>query len=425
MIASDFYAAWRFKSALPLLGLFALIGCASGYIASPAPNPILAGANIISAPAEDKSDPFQILYVTNLRPAEDGSGYVEGRSNSMAMGAAKIILSNFSSAEYLNYMLGRPARNDAPAYTLTQTEEKVRFPATPLPFSISGGSVVYDPVPLASYARASASLKSTLSRSLEQAETDHVILYIPGFNNSFETSAFNLLELWTASDRTGVPIVFSWPTELSSPLNYFADTQDGAFAVFHLKETIRLIAATDAVSSVSVVAHSHGASIATTALRELLIEERGAGRSLADTYDIETLILAAPDIDLGVMEQRLVTEAFGAGFGQINVYINPDDDALGIAQLVFRNQRFGSSLVSDFSPETRAALSGLNTVHFIAVEDAKGAARHNYFRLHPGVLADIGMTLRTGAKPTDEARPLNQEDSNFWTLDSTYQPRLK
>jgi esterase/lipase superfamily enzyme len=324
----------------------------------------------------------------------------------------------------LNYMLGLPSGRATPEYRITDIEEKVRFPATPLPFAITGGSVVYDPVPLASYGRASASLKSALSRSLEEKQTGHVVLYIPGFNNSFETSAFNLLELWTASDRTGVPVLFSWPTELSSPLNYFADTQDGAFAVFHLKETIRLIAATESVSSVSVISHSHGASIATTALRELLIEERGAGRSLADTYDIDTLILAAPDIDLGVMEQRLVTEAFGAGFGQINVYINPDDDALGIAQLVFRNQRFGASLLTDFSPETRAALSGLSSVHFIAVEDAKGAARHNYFRLHPGVLADIGITLRTGAKPSDSARPLTQQNSNFWTLDSSYQPRL-
>jgi esterase/lipase superfamily enzyme len=424
-MASFNHKARRACTLLSLVWLFTVAGCASGYIASPAPNPVLANAALVSAPTDNEAGPFQILYVTNLKPAEDGSGYVEGRSNSMAMGSAHISPSNQSSSDYLNYMLGHPMADGPPEYILTDTDEKVRFPATPLPFAISGGSVVYDPVPLASYSRASASLKSTLARSLEHAGTDHVILYIPGFNNSFETSAFNLLELWTASDRTGVPMVFSWPTELSSPLNYFADTQDGAFAVFHLKETIRLIAATDAVASVSVVAHSHGASIATTALRELLIEERGAGRSLADTYDIDTLILAAPDIDLGVMEQRLVTEAFGAGFGQINVYINPDDDALGIAQLVFRNQRFGASLLSDFSPETRAALSGLSSVHFIAVEDAKGPARHNYFRLHPGVLADIGITLRTGAKPTDEARPLKQQDENFWTLDSSYQPRLK
>jgi len=415
----------RSRTLLAAFAILTLGACTSGYVVSPSPNPVLAEARLTSGePAADDLTSFELLYVTNLRPAEDGSGYTEGRSNSMAMGAVEISLSNLSAPDYLNYMLGLPTGRATPEYRITDIEEKVRFPATPLPFAITGGSVVYDPVPLASYGRASSSLKSALSRSLEEEQTGHVVLYIPGFNNSFETSAFNLLELWTASDRTGVPVLFSWPTELSSPLNYFADTQDGAFAVFHLKETIRLIAATESVSSVSVIAHSHGASIATTALRELLIEERGAGRSLAETYDIDTLILAAPDIDLGVMEQRLVTEAFGAGFGQINVYINPDDDALGIAQLVFRNQRFGASLLTDFSPETRAALSGLSSVHFIAVEDAKGAARHNYFRLHPGVLADIGITLRTGAKPSDSARPLTQQNSNFWTLDSSYRPRL-
>ena len=76
-MASFTYAGRRAFAWLSFLLLLALVGCASGYIASPAPNPVLAGATLVSAPADDGAGPFQILYVTNLKPAEDGSGLLD------------------------------------------------------------------------------------------------------------------------------------------------------------------------------------------------------------------------------------------------------------------------------------------------------------------------------------------------------------
>jgi len=146
---------------------------------------------------------------------------------------------------------------------------------------------------------------------------------------------------------------------------------------------------------------------------------------MRDTYRIDTLIMAAPDIDLGVMEQRLVTEAFGIGFGQIDVYLNPGDNALGLAGWIFGSPRFGAARPDQLSPESRAVFQGVRSVHFIMVQDANQFDRHNYFRRHPGVLSDIAITIRTGARPEDPERPLKHLDLNFWEIDKFYQPSLQ
>lgn len=326
--------------------------------------------------------------------------------------------------DYSAYMQGLTRGERRPPHALGELNEIVRFPATP-PFALVDGVISHDREAIRVYQEAASQFRRRLESELTARSTGKVVLYVHGFNNDFDDATFNLLQLWAASGWTGVPLMFSWPTEQSGPLSYFEDTQDVAFSVFHLKETLRLIASTPGVGRVTLIAHSHGASIATTALRELLIEARSADLSMCDTYRIETLILAAPDIELGVMEQRLVAEMFGVGFGQINVYMNPNDSALSVASLVCGNRRFGETTIDDLSPASRAVFRVVKTVHFIMVEDARGNERHNYFRLHPGVLADIAMTIRTDARPGDRECPLDHLEMNFWSLDRDYRPEMR
>jgi esterase/lipase superfamily enzyme len=406
-----------------VLSIAIISACASTYPVAEPPNlrGNFAKAIPISAAAPGMAE-TDLIYVTDRGSGPDTDLYGSGRSNSMAFGHVEVGVTNMTTASFFSYMSGRPEGAAKPAYAIARISEAGRFPATPLPFALKNGVVTRDRPATLEYQAAAEQFKSELTERLKSQGTGKVILYIHGFKNSFAHSAYNLLELWAAADRDGVPVLFSWPTGEESLFGYLGDTQNGAFSVYHLKELLRLIASTDAVDEVVVIAHSHGASIATTALRELLIEARGAGLSMRDTYRIETLILAAPDIDLGVMEQRLVAEMFGVGFGQIDVYMNPHDNALGLAGMLFGAPRFGNSRPGQLSPQSRAVFRGVRSVHFILVEDAQGEARHNHFRMHPGVLADIATTIRTGAEPGDPERPLAHLDLNFWQIDRSYFP---
>ncbi|WP_417469858.1 alpha/beta hydrolase [Maricaulis sp.] len=404
--------------------LFTLGACAHPYPGAVSPNPWTRseGAGPETGIASQTAQPT-LLYVTDRAPA-DGEGYGTDRSSSMAFGSLEIDVTNMSAAAYSGYMSGTNRASRAPRYELADIVETARFPGTPLPFSLENGAMRRDRSAVLADQAARRAFSRGLSDELAARGTGKVVLFVHGFNNSFERGAFSLLELWAASGWEGLPILFSWPTGEPNVLSYFGDTQDGEFSVFHLKETLRLIAANEDVDEVVLIAHSRGASIATTALRELLIESRGAGLSMLNTYRINTLILAAPDIDLGVMEQRLVAEMFGIGFGQIDVYLNRSDDALGVSGWLFGGVRFGSLGPEQLSAESRSVFQGVDSVHFILVEDARGEARHNHFRLHPGVLADIAITMRTGAEPADPERPLTHLDLNFWRIDQGYTPQF-
>ncbi|WP_373003095.1 alpha/beta hydrolase [Hyphomonas sp.] len=400
-----------------------IAGCTGTYLAAIAPN-----AWELSGRVPSKGDKpllhenAEMLSVTNRNRVDNSSGYGDDRSSSMAFGHVTVEAANMSSQEYAGYMTGHANDNVRPICAHARIAEAVRFPGTPLAFAIDKGVLTRDRPAVAAYKHAGAQLRNELTRELAERGTGKVVLFVQGFNSSFEDSAINLFELWSAFGRAGFPPLFSWPVGGHKVLGYLGETQNGDFSVYHLKETLRLIAATEAVDEVVVIAHSHGASVVTSALRELLIESRGAGLSMRDTYRIETLILTAPDIDLGVMEQRLVAETFGIGLGQINVYLYPDDNALGVARWLFGSLRFGAARPEQMSRESRAVFQGVKPVYLILVQDAGEYDRHNYFRRHPVVLSDIAITIRTGARPADPERPLEHLDLNFQSIDKTYTP---
>lgn len=400
----------------------ALPACVNTYTGAISPNAwdetALPSIDSGRAQPEDRST---LLYITDRNTAGSGE-YGTSRSNSMAFGRVGIEVTNMTLPAYTAYMSGRSQGLARPRYRTSYVEEQIRFPGTPLPFAIENSSLTRDRSAIGAYLQAGLDFRTALASEIRTRQTGQIVLFVHGFNNDFEDGAFNLYELWAASGWSGVPVLFSWPTGEHNLFSYVGDTQDSEFSVFHFKETLRLMASTEGVEEIVVIAHSRGALIATTALRELLIESRGSGLSMRNTYRINTLILAAPDIDLGVMEQRLVAEMFGIGFGQINVYLNPEDNALGLSGFLFGSTRFGAARPDQLSPQSRAVFRGAESVHFILVEDASAAARHNYFRLHPGVLSDIGITIRTGASPSDPERPLERLEFNFWRIDRNYTP---
>jgi esterase/lipase superfamily enzyme len=137
------------------------------------------------------------------------------------------------------------------------------------------------------------------------------------------------------------------------------------------------------------------------------------------------LIMAAPDLDFGVVQQRLAAEGTAAAIRMVNVYLNPRDGALGFAQALATGRRIGRLSPEDFTAEDWRKLGELGNVHFIDVEAAGGQLGHAYFRENPAVLSDIILTLRTGAFPGEAARPLERVRGNFWSLHENYPgPRI-
>lgn len=95
------------------------------------------------------------------------------------------------------------------------------------------------------------------------------------------------------------------------------------------------MSANEAVEKIKILAHSRGTDITVTALRELFIEARAVGANPLERYRIESLVLAAPDLDFSVVQQRVMTEPIGPGVGQLTIYVSQGDRAIGLAEWLF------------------------------------------------------------------------------------------
>lgn len=364
-----------------------------------------------------------IFYVTDrrrVRRGADAVAYGIGRSDSMAFGSARVAFGRIGDWQDLVRLSDGELRGPAPVLEARDVVELTRFSPTPLPFARRNGGLATLPGPARAYAAQMAQMQDILGREVRQDPGGEVLVYVHGFNNRFEDGLTTLANIWHFAGRRGVPVAYSWPSGNGGLTGYFKDTESAEFSIFHLKEFIRGLGNIPGVRKINIVAHSRGTDVASTALREMIIFERGAGRDPHRSLKLGTLIMAAPDLDLGVARQRLVAEHFAGAFDQIDVYVNPGDAALGLARLIGAGTRFGQISAADFTPQVLGSLERTGNVFFINVEKPGGALGHAYFRKNPGVLSDIILTLRTGAMPGSAQRPLDNVVANFWTVHPDY-----
>ena len=361
----------------------------------------------------DAPDTARIYYVTD-RAAEAPDGYGHGRSSSMAFGQAQIGFDR----------LGGPA--DERSIRVRAVTEQLRFPTTPLPFSQRQGVIVPDRAAQAGYDQVGRALQGNVAAALDAARTDEVVLFVHGYKNDFDDALSTMANIWQAADQGAVPIAYTWPADNPGLFGYFKDRESGEFSIFHLKETLRLLAGVPGLRKIQVIAHSRGTEVATAALREMIIAARAAGQNPRRVLKIDNLVLAAPDLDFGVVRQRLIAERFAPAFERITVYMNPSDSALGLAQAVNSGTRFGRLSYDDLDATEREILARAGNVHFIDVSGVVSPRGHSYFRENPVVLSDIVSLLKTGAAPGGPGRNLSHIASNFWMLEQfpevTFEP---
>lgn len=381
-------------------GLALLLGaCVPGEGAAPVPVP--AAAPVLAAGAAET-----VLYVTDrgdagAQAAGGRHRYSYGRSASMAFGVVGV---GFAGADATPAAVGSP-------------QEVVRFPITPVPFSRSGGFAVQDPAAAAAYRAAGEAFKAGVASALKARGQRDVLLFVHGYRNSFADSVTALADIWDAAGRAALPVAYSWPADNPAPFGYFKDRESGEFSIFHLKETLRLLAEVEGLEHIQLVAHSRGTDVATSALREMVIAARAAGRDPLEALKIDNLILAAPDLDFEVVRQRLIAEQFGPAFECITVYMNPSDGALGFAQALMSGTRFGRLSYADLPPNEREIFQRIGNVYFIDVSSVARRSSHDYFRNNPRVMADIVTVLNTSEPPRSPVRGLVHEEANFWRIE--------
>jgi esterase/lipase superfamily enzyme len=178
---------------------------------------------------------------------------------------------------------------------------------------------------------------------------------------------------------------------------------------------------------VHIIAHSRGTDVAISALRELRLEIGGArpagARETREALKLGTVVLAAPDLDLDVVIQRMVTARLGRLPEQFAMYVCSKDKALGMSNWLFGGaMRLGELRPETFTPEEMEDLRRARTVQIIDARVSKaGAFGHDYFHSNPAVSSDLVLLMRYHLPPgTENGRPLGGNGFGFWAIDDRY-----
>ncbi|MFD2344856.1 alpha/beta hydrolase [Sinorhizobium terangae] len=290
--------------------------------------------------------------------------------------------------------------------------------------------------------RAAAGLQDEVSRRVSLAKRKEVVIFVHGYNNSFDDAAKATGNLCDTLSQEFVCVSLSWPAGGSGGAfyGYNIDRESGEFAVADVKKAIRIISATEAVKRLHLIAHSRGADVLLSALHQLGMEAYAARSSPSERYKLNNVVLFAPDIDLDVATTKLFgfvsdpdaphgikATPYGLlppiGPLHLTIYSSPNDKALALSSGLF-----GS--VVRLGRLTRASISakeaGSNALwknsqrsgvaDFIEYRGNAGFAGHSYFLSDPAVREDLAALLRDRLKAGAPGRPLVEIKRPFWRV---------
>jgi len=389
-----------------------------------------AGVPLFGELAPELATPYlETLYVTDRSAEYDDAGAVQygyGRSPSVAYGSVRFKVGrDLQWEDLVAYSTGGSSRLRRLGLRLESITELGRMPATPYLFRAETKGLELAPEVLAEQSESLKRAREVLLSRLALTPRKEVFVFVHGVGTDFEKATRYAAEAWHFLGREGVPIAYTWPAGRGGLLFYAYDRESGEYTIFHFKQLLELLASIPEIEKVHILSHSRGTDVVTTALRELVIGSRAAGRDPRQHFKIGNLILIAPDLDFGVVMQRIVAEALGPAFERITVYVNADDGALSMANALFDSRlRLGELQRSKLSDEQRAVLDETANLDIVSYQGKIGGQfGHGYFRENPAVSSDILATVRFGLRPGEGLRgglEPTEDGSNFWVIGDDY-----
>jgi esterase/lipase superfamily enzyme len=419
---------------------FALTGCATTFPMMPTPalytgasaKPLFTDSSIDGHAAD-----LDLLYITDRAPARQGGpeSYGAGRSRSMAFGSATIEFGAGLSWDELARDSVATRRVRPVPLKLGRITERGRFPTTPYEVDVTPDGLRRVPAVVESYRQAKDQLQAEVMSRLADARRKEVVLFVHGYNASFEKAALTMGEFCHFLGRDFVCAMFTWPAGGRPGLfGYAFDRESSEYAVDDLLKTIRIIGRTPGVERIHLIAHSRGTDTVTSALAALSVEAYGLRSSPDREYHLGDVVLVAPDLDGDIAVSKIfkVFSDPDLPFGgksdagalippsrrlKVTLYVSPDDKALATAGWLMGSiARLGRVDSSMLNAEQIAAIASLGALDIIQVRGRTDFFGHGYLESNPQVSADIVAMLRFGLRPNDPGRSLEHVTGSFWRV---------
>jgi esterase/lipase superfamily enzyme len=237
-----------------------------------------------------------------------------------------------------------------------------------------------------------------IAADLHTAEAADVLLFIHGYNVSFEDAARRTAQVAYDLNFGGVPLLFSWPSHASLG-GYVKDANNARWSATHLAEIVQLVLAEVGAEAVHVIAHSMGNIVLTDFLRTFAPTHGEGGARLRQ------VVFAAPDVDAATFKDLVKT--FRGRAERFTMYASSEDVALKAAKKVQGYSRAGES------GRELVVVPGLDTID--ATRISTGFLGHSYVGDNDSILADIYHLLSDGRPPPRfRLRPSEVPAGRYW-----------
>ncbi|MDF2810177.1 MAG: esterase [Microvirga sp.] len=220
-----------------------------------------------------------------------------------------------------------------------------------------------------------------------------VFVFVHGFNTPFDRAVFRFAQLTHDADADAAPVLFSWPSR-GRLLDYKRDLDNASYSRSDLAHLLKVAVSSPSVSEIVILAHSMGSWLAVEALKQIALEQRGVSRK------INNLILASPDLDIGVFRRQI--EDMGPQRPQITLFVSQNDRALQLSRIVSRGEtRLGAiDLTREEYQRELGDLSRLTVLDLSALRSGD-RINHDLYAASPSVVRLIGDRLIQGQVITD------------------------
>jgi len=268
--------------------------------------------------------------------------------------------------------------------------------------------------------------------SLSESERT-ALVFVHGFNVTFESAAYNTAQLKTDLNVKGPAFFFSWPSNGSTP-QYLNDQQDADLSSKNLADFLQLVKkSVGEETSLNIVAHSMGHRVVGQAF-EIIRREN------PDTKPIfENGIFASADLDEGLFTRWIV----GSSDSPILVkqpvlYVTDDDRALKLSKRILfskcddndRKYRVGLVTKKDCESGKRRVSVFPKPYETIDLSNEPGekllgifSKNHNKYTKSPKIICHMSRLLDGGEVSKlgrdDIVQRTKTEGENYWVTNSS------
>jgi len=376
-------------------------------------------------PPERRNNPVSVLYATDRapEPAKDGTlEYGHKRSSSLAVGEARVAFGKDISWETLAAQSMLASRSVPIAPKVENYIELARFPTWNVYMEGVAGRPDKREAMEAEIRASDKILHEALHRHMAGCPSQTVYIYVHGVNVSCDFAVQTIAQLWHFMGRDGVPIAYSWPAGRGGLRGYTVDRESGEFTVTHLKHFIETVAASPDVARINLIAHSRGTDITLSALRELYLKYACNGGTLRSQLKIGDVILAAPDLDIDVVNQRVASEGLLEAPERLTIYVSEKDRAINLTAWLFESAlRLGTLPLALLNPAQQNRIGEASALELIDARTRRADFfGHSYFYQSPAVSSDVILVLKHHAAPGTLERPLLHVGPNLWAIGDDY-----